>query len=218
MAIRDCTVVAVEGALAAGKTTLVHALTAHYRSRGIHVACTGEPARSSPYVEEIVVYGHGDFDLACEVDLFAAQLTDLVRGARHHQLLITDKTIANVLGYAHLVLGAAPGSLTADVLDAMAAFCRAWARVYDVVFYLSDHYDPALERDPHRRRLAAVQQQADAVIRQTCEAAGLALIDVPAGFPFDDKLCWVTGQLTARGLIGTSLGDTGARVRNIPPE
>jgi hypothetical protein len=68
MLIRNGTV-AVEGALAAGKTTVVHALIAHYRSRGVHVACTGEPARSSPYVEEIVVHGHG----------------------ARHQLLIADK-------------------------------------------------------------------------------------------------------------------------------
>jgi thymidylate kinase len=202
MAIRDCKIVAVEGALAAGKTTLVHALTAHYRSQGVHVACTGEPARSSPYVEEIVIHGHGDFDLACEVDLFAAQLADLVRSARHHQLLIADKTIANVLGYARLVLGAPRDGLTNNVLNAMTAFCRAWAPVYDVVFYLTDHYDPAPATDRHRTRLAPIQEQADAIIRQTCEGTGLALTDVPAGLPPDDKLRWVTSRLTNRSLAG----------------
>jgi thymidylate kinase len=45
MAIRDTTIVAVEGTHATGKTTLVHALTAHYRLRSVNVVCSGEPAR-----------------------------------------------------------------------------------------------------------------------------------------------------------------------------
>ncbi|MGH8903707.1 MAG: hypothetical protein ACRDYA_19050 [Egibacteraceae bacterium] len=41
----------------------------------------------------------GGFDLVAEVDLFAAQLTALLRTARHHTLVVADKTIANVLAY-----------------------------------------------------------------------------------------------------------------------
>jgi thymidylate kinase len=44
--------VAIEGTHASGKTTLVHALTAHYRERGVLVDCTAEPARTSPFIEE----------------------------------------------------------------------------------------------------------------------------------------------------------------------
>lgn len=47
MSMRDCIVIAIEGTHACGKTTLVHALMAHYRAQGVNVACTGEPARSS---------------------------------------------------------------------------------------------------------------------------------------------------------------------------
>jgi hypothetical protein len=39
-----------------------------------------------------------------EVDLFAAQLTATLRASRHHDLLICDKTIVNVLAYARMVL------------------------------------------------------------------------------------------------------------------
>jgi thymidylate kinase len=49
MPIRDTRVVAIEGTHASGKTTLVHALVSRYRENGIHVTCTGEPARSSPF-------------------------------------------------------------------------------------------------------------------------------------------------------------------------
>jgi hypothetical protein len=44
-------------------------------------------------------------------------------------------TVANVLAYARLVLTAPPGSREAAVLDAMEAFCRAWAPSHDLVFY-----------------------------------------------------------------------------------
>src|SRR6266700_780046 len=105
--LRDCAVLAIEGTHASGKTTLTHALAAYYRERGIHVACVEEPARHSPFIEEIVVHGKGRFDLECEADLFAAQLSAQLRAARQHTMIICDKTIANVLAYAWLVLPAA---------------------------------------------------------------------------------------------------------------
>ena len=40
-------------------------------------------------------------------------------------MIICDKTIANVLAYAWLVLPTPPGSREAAVLGAMEAFCRA---------------------------------------------------------------------------------------------
>jgi thymidylate kinase len=72
-------VLAVEGTQAAGKTTLVHALTAYYRERGVHVACTGEAARVSPFIDDIVLHDAGTFDLTAEVDLYAAQLSAQLR-------------------------------------------------------------------------------------------------------------------------------------------
>jgi thymidylate kinase len=125
--LRDCVVLAIEGTHASGKTTLAHALTAYYRERGIHVAVVEEPARHSPFIEEIVVHGKGQFDLETEVDLFAAQLSAQLRAARNHKMIIADKTIANVMAYAQLVLQIQPGSREAAVLDAMKTFCQAWA-------------------------------------------------------------------------------------------
>ena len=125
--MRGCTVLAVEGTHASGKTTLTHALAAYYRERGIHVTTVEEAARHSPFIEEIVVHGRGQFDLEAEADLFGAQLSAQLRAARQHTMIVCDKTIANVLAYARLVLTAPPGSREAAVLDAMEAFCRAWA-------------------------------------------------------------------------------------------
>ena len=138
--LRDCIMIAVEGTHASGKTTLTHALAAYYREQGIHVATVEEPARHSPFIEEIVVHGKGTFDLETEVDLFGAMLSAQLRAARQHTMIIADKTIANVMAYAWLVLQTPPGSREAAVLNAMKTFCEAWAPTYDAVFYCCDRF------------------------------------------------------------------------------
>ncbi len=201
MAIRDTTLVAIEGTHATGKTTLVHALTAHYRLRSINVVCSGEPARTSPFIEEIVLHGKGTFDLATEVDLFAAQLQHQLRVARHHQLAIFDKTIANVLGYARLVLDAPDGSIDRRVLDAMAAFCQAWAPIYDAVFYLHDRYDAHTTTDPLRARVLDLQDATDRAVKTACTDSGITCMDVPTGLSLHARVAWVAGRLATLRLV-----------------
>jgi hypothetical protein len=191
MAVRGCTLVAIEGTHASGKTTLVHALVGHYRARGVLVDCVGEPARSSPFIEETVIHGQGEFDLACEVDLFAAQLSAQLRAARHQQLLVCDKTILNVLAYAHIVLDPDDGH-TAAVVEAMSQFCRAWAHVYDAVFYCPDQYR---QPDPLRAKVSQLQGSAAGAVRDVFAHAGVDLIDVPSGLSVDYRVAWVTQRV-----------------------
>jgi hypothetical protein len=193
VAIRNCLLVAVEGTHAAGKTTLTHALAAHYRAQGVLVDCTGEPARTSPFIEEIVIHGLGSFDLPTEVDLFAAQLLTQLRTARYQQLLICDKTVANVLAYARLVLDPSANAQTPAVLDAMAQFCRAWAPVYDLVVYSADQYQqPA---DPYRAKVAALQDATARAVRIACAEAGIQLYDIPLGLTVAERVAWVARRV-----------------------
>jgi predicted ATPase len=193
--IRDCAVVAIEGTHASGKTTLTYALAASFREKGIHVATVEEPARHSPFIEEIVVHGRGQFDLAAEVDLFGAQLSAQLRAARQHAMIIADKTIANVLAYSRLVLPAAAGSREAGVLAAMEEFCRAWAPFYDVVFYCCDSFSQQQDGDPYRARVLDLQPAADRVVRQTCAAAGQKVIDIPPGMTTAERVDWITARM-----------------------
>jgi hypothetical protein len=194
VSVRGCVLVGIEGTHAAGKSTLVHALTAHYRKRGVLVDCTGEPARTSPFIEETVIHGKGTFDLVCEVDLFAAQLSATLRASRHHDLLICDKTVVNVLAYARLVLATAPGSVDAAVLDAMTTFCRAWVQAtYDAVFYLPDHFDHPT--DPLRAKVAHLQAETAEAVRTTCADVGLPLVDVPAGLDTAARVAWIARRV-----------------------
>ncbi len=199
--LRDCVVVAVEGTHASGKTTLTHALAAHYRERGIHVATVEEPARNSPFIEEVVVHGARSFDVECEVDLFAAQLSAQLRAARQHTMIIADKTIANVLAYAWLVLPAAPGSREGAVLAAMEGFCRAWAPVYDVVFYCCDSFSQQQSGDPYRARVLDLQDAADRVVRQICATVGQHIIDIPPGLRTGERVAWIAQQVARLGVI-----------------
>jgi hypothetical protein len=193
MSVHDCALVAVDGTHASGKTTLVHALTAHYRQQGVLVDCTAEPARTSPFIEDIVIHGKGNFDLATEVDLFAAQISATLRAARHHRLLICDKTIVNVLAYARIVLAAPPASHEKAVLDAMAGFCRAWAPTYDAVFYLPDHYpDPA---DPFRAKVTHLQDQTAQAVRAAYADVRIPLHEVPGALDVPERVAWIARRV-----------------------
>lgn len=197
--LRNCVVLAIEGTHASGKTTLTHALAAHYRECGIHVGTVEEPARSSPFIEEIVVHGKGTFDLETEVDLFAAQLSAQLRAARQHTMVICDKTIANVLAYARLVLETPPRSRAAVSLAAMEEFCRAWAGTYDAVFYCCDRFSQRQTGDPYRAKVLD-QPAADRVVRSTCATVGQRVIDVPPNMTTLQRVDWVADQVTELGV------------------
>ena len=198
--LRDCVVLAVEGTHASGKTTLTHALAAHYRERGIHVATVEEPARHSPFIEEIVVHGKGTFDLETEVDLFAAQLSAQLRAARQHTMIICDKTIANVLAYAWLVLETPPRSRAAAALAAMEAFCHAWAGAYDAVFYCCDRFSQLQAGDPYRAKVLDLQPAADRVVRSTCATVGQRVIDIPPNMTTGQRVEWIAERVTKLGI------------------
>ena len=198
--LRDCVVIAIEGTHASGKTTLTHALAAYYRERGIHVATVEEPARHSPFIEEIVVHGKGQFDLETEADLFGAMLSAQLRAARQHTMIIADKTIANVMAYAWIVLQTPPGSREAAVLKAMNGFCEAWAPTYDAVFYCVDRFDQHQQGDPYRAKVLDLQTAADRVVRSTCAAVGQRVIDIPPNMTTAERVRWIAARVTRLGI------------------
>lgn len=191
MPIRDCAVLAVEGPHASGKTTLVHALTSHYRERGIHVTATGEAARHSPFMEEFVLHDTGDFDLVCELDALGAHLTEQLRAARHHQLLICDKTLANVVAYARMLL---PDTDTPAV-EAMAGLCAATTHFYDAVVYTADTFNPRQPGDHFRDKVADKQHRLDELLREEIDRQRLPLIEMPTGMSTDQRVQWIVARL-----------------------
>jgi predicted ATPase len=195
--IRDCAVIAIEGTHASGKTTLVHALVSHYRERGVHVTGIGEPARSSPFMEDIVLRSRGAFDVVAELDTFAAMLTTQLRAARNHAALITDKTPLNVVAYARSLLP----EKDEPVIVAMLGLLAATSGMYDAVLYLSDTFNPHQEGDAWRSKVADQQSAIDAGLRQVAGHVGISLIDVPLQLTTAQRVQWITAHLADSGVL-----------------
>lgn len=197
MSIRGCTLIAVEGTHSSGKTTLAYALTSRYKEQGLHVSCVEEAARSSPFVEEIVLHGKGEFDAIAELDIFGHQITMQLRAARHHAGLIVDKTLVNVVAYAQLLL---PKSQR-DIVAAMFRLCCATAHLYDAVLYATDTFSPHQSADHLRTKLAEQQQAVDIVLRELADEAGLTLIELPQGLTTAQRVEWASARLHDLGLM-----------------
>ncbi|MFJ2187840.1 AAA family ATPase [Kitasatospora sp. NPDC087861] len=200
MPIRDCQVVAVEGTAAGGKTTLVHALTAYYREQGVNVAATGEPARVSPFMEEIVLHGKGEFDLTAELDAFAAQLSTTMRAARNHSLLITDKTPANVVAYTRLLLDQGDPQVRA-VLRTMESLCNAWMPLaYSAVIHCRDQYDQAAGGDRFRGKVLDLQNATETAVYEAIRTTNVPIIDLPQGLTTQARVEWIAKHLHLLGI------------------
>jgi nicotinamide riboside kinase len=195
--IRSCTAIAVEGTHSSGKTTLAYALTSYYKEQGLHVSCVEEPARSSPFMEEIVLLGQGDFDVIAELDAFGQQISTQLRAARHQTAVIVDKTFLNVVAYAKLLLP----EQDSDVVDAMLALCRATAGFYDAVLYTTDVFSPHQPGDLLRAKVASQQQTVDIMLRELAEDIGLPLIEVPQGLATVQRVEWSSAQLRDMGVL-----------------
>lgn len=205
MALRTSKLVAFDGTHASGKTTLIYAVAARLRRRGVHVGILGEPARSSPFVDDVVIHKAGDFDMLLELDIFAAQLTGCLRAARSYEVILADKTLTNVLAYCKMVLTIEAGTWDAQMVEAMDVFCRAWGAAYDAIFYCQDHYNTTQRGDRYRAKVAHLQQDADDLVRLEYERLNQALIYIPRALDVDQRAVWVITQLTDRHII--EIGD-----------
>lgn len=155
--------------------------------------CGGE------YMEEIVLHGHGTFDLVSELDLLGDVLTTQLRGTRHQTVLVTDKTLANVVAYARLFL-------SGDDAAAVAAMTRlraVTAHLYDVVFYCTDHFNPRQAGDDFRDKIADRQHDVDRSLRDTFAEIGVPLIGFPGGLTTARRVEWISCYLADRGLLPT---------------
>jgi hypothetical protein len=111
-------------------------------------------------------------------------------------MIICDKTIANVLAYARLVLDAPPDSRAAASLAAMEEFCRAWAWAYDAVFYCCDQFGQRQIGDPYRAKVVGLQLAADRAVRTTCATVGQRIVDIPPNMTTMQRVQWVADQVT----------------------
>lgn len=194
MTIGNCKVIAIEGAHCTGKSTLIQALTAYYKSHHIHAANFIETARKSPFIEQALVYQKGEIDIFAELHLFSSHIRQELASARNHELLICDRTVASILGYANILLTANPNTFEEDILKAIKCLATAYSPIYDAVFYLSDMYMIQRTNDPFRGSIMqspGIQTKTDTAIKKSCNAIGIKRIEVPKGMELADKVSWV---------------------------
>jgi hypothetical protein len=195
MAIGSCRLVGIEGAHGTGKSTLALAVTAECKRRHVHAGCVVERARQSPFIEDAVIHKAGPITIHGELHLFALQVAHEQSLARHHELLICDKTVANVLGYARLLLGQDTSATTQGILRGLEGFLSEYVKLYDQVFYSSDLYDLTLTHDPYRPQDRKFQRDAAGAVRQACSDLGIPLVAIPSDLSHQDKVAWVVDRV-----------------------
>ena len=105
-----------------------------------------------------------------------------------------------MLAYAWLVLPPRPAAVKRRAWNAMEAFCRAWARVYDGVFYCCDQFAQQQAGDPYRAKVLDLQPAADRVVRPTCATVGQHVIDIPPNMTTAGRVRWIAARVTRLGI------------------
>jgi predicted ATPase len=196
--IRRARVIAVEGSHGTGKTTLVHALMARLTEEHMHAAVVEDGARSSPLVEDAVMHSEGEIDLATELHIMSSQLAREQELARHHELIVCDKSVLSVLAYTRLFLADRLTAGDVELFEAMVVLAQCYGRRYDGVFLLGDLYDLDTTPDPYRLRDPGVRERAAELICAECAAAAVKSHELPLGLATDEKVHWVLARLANR--------------------
>jgi hypothetical protein len=201
MALRNAKLVAFDGTHASGKSALIYTVAALLRRQGVHVTTLGEPARASPFVDDVVIHNVGDFDMPLGLDIFVAHITNTLRAVRSCDVVLADKTPTNVLAYCKMLIRIEPGTWDAEMAGAMDRFCRAWGKAYDAVFFCQDHYLAEQDGDKYRARVADLQARADCLLRAEYARLGRSNIEIPRALDVDECARWVVVQMRKLDLI-----------------
>ena len=199
MTVRRALHVVVDGSFCVGKTTLVAGLVAALKARSINAGSLPEVARGNPFIEESVVHRAHPLDLIAELHLFCEKLAAEVALCRHHDVIISDASVLNVLAHVDVLLPVAETARPLDIVSAMNHLAAAHARAhYDEVLYLSDVYPIGRTSDPFRTASPADRDALHRSLRSKYERAGINFSEVPKGLPHDDKVRWCLDRVLDR--------------------
>lgn len=181
-------VVGIEGAQAAGKTTVALALVASLRENGVHAEYVDESGRRSPLIREVIINKSRSFDIEVEMDLFADQLLTLLRHPEGATIIVVDKTIYNTLAYSQLALGG--DSRSKLFLSGMDAIVSTFGYLYDLVLFISDEYVTEKSRDPFRVTGFTDQGPAKDHIRSVLAHYSVPVEVMPEGWANNERVDW----------------------------
>lgn len=193
--IREIPVIAFDGTHSSGKTTLKYSVASALKENGINCVELTEPARNSPLVDDVVLRDLGQFDLPLELDLIADHISRTIRALRHAQVILADRTPANVIAYTRILVDL---SSEKDIMLFHAAvdFVKQWLKIYDLVFYCQDHYSIDLQVDPMRNKVINLQNQIDLQTQAEYAHAEINLNRIPKGLSNNDRTMYVLDVLS----------------------
>ena len=192
--IRDCKIIAIDGAHGTGKTTVVHAVAARLKQEGVHLAVQADVARMSSLVEEVVVHRKGDIDLSTELHILGRQLSGEQELAREHELVVCDKSALSVIAYTRLFLDEAMSDEDRTLFEAFARAVRCYSAGYDQVFLLQDLYPLEQGEDSYRPVDPQQRHRAVNLIEGEWNQIQTAVHAVPEGLDTQRKVDWILSQ------------------------
>lgn len=181
---------AFDGTHASGKTTLKYQIAARLKEKGINCVVLSEPARNSSLVDDVVLRGIDNFDIPLEVDLIMNHISQCIRGTRDGELILSDRTPANVLAYTELLISS-ENQLENDLLEKCNSLVETWVKFYDLIFYCQDYYVADVSTDNRRSKVIEIQKEVDVETRKQYNKFGCEVQLIPEGLSLDEKADFV---------------------------
>lgn len=189
--------IAVEGTHCTGKSTFATALAAALLDLGWRVGLVGEVVR-----ENLAIVDHvrsaTTFTLESQIQLAAHHLHAEATSAVGHEIVVTDRSVLNVLGYldAQDMTGHDPDA--ADLAHTFRAFVTHATRRYQAIFFLHDHF-PIDRSDPLRSGTHRWQTQVHTGLEAALGGARCPVHHVPTGLTTTDRVAFAITTLREKG-------------------
>ena len=192
--IKNCFLIAFDGTHASGKTTLKYSVAAKLKEMGYNCVVLSEPARNNPLVDDVVLRNIEKFDILLEVDLLMNHISSCIRGTRNSNVILSDRTPANVVAYTNLLVESRD-NIELELWEKCDGLIEGWIKFYDLIFYCQDFYVENASLDKMRSKVVGMQQSVDSETRRQYEKYDCDLQFFPCGLTLDQRTGWVIDKV-----------------------
>jgi hypothetical protein len=189
--------IAVEGTHNAGKTTFATALAAALLDLGQRTGLVCEVVRDNIPIREAVHTG-APFTLAAQIQLAAHHIyVEAIRQAGH-DLVVSDRSAMNVLGYLGAQEMTDGSEESRELLDAFANFLTHYSRSYAAIFLCRDRfaidYSDAMRSGTSSWQSSVLEHLERALADMPCPT-----IVVPSALSTSERVAFALRTLRDRG-------------------
>jgi predicted ATPase len=189
--------IAVEGTHNAGKTTFATALAAGLLDLGHRTGLVCEVVRDNIPIIEAVRAG-APFTLGSQIQLAAHHIAVEAMRQAGHDIVVTDRSAMNVLGYLGAQEMTDGSEESRQLLDAFANFLANYSRAYAVVFLCRDQfaidYNDAMRSGTSSWQSSVLEHLEQALADMPCPT-----IVVPSALSTSERVAFALRTLRDRG-------------------